>query len=78
MTQIKFTSNTNFLSLPDYRSGCFASTQCKVFKPNETWPLTPFCGRSRCVALKVSKYQQSGFIFGEKCYIYLEISITFL
>merc|ERR1712165_561696 len=40
--------------LRDYRSGCFASTQCKVFKPNETWPLTPFCGRSRCVALKVT------------------------
>ena len=40
----------------DYRSGCFASTQCKVFKPNDTWPLSPFCGRSRCVALKVSKY----------------------
>merc|ERR1712064_70336 len=39
--------------LRDYRSGCFASTQCKVFKPNETWPLTPFCGRSRCVAFKV-------------------------
>ena len=44
-------------SISDYRSGCFASTQCKVFKPNETWPLAPFCGRSRCVALKVSKYQ---------------------
>merc|ERR1712133_211984 len=40
--------------LRDYRSGCFASTQCKVFKPNETWPLAPFCGRSRCVALKVT------------------------
>merc|ERR1739848_412925 len=39
--------------LRDYRSGCFASTQCKVFKPNETWPLTPFCGRARCVAFKV-------------------------
>jgi len=40
--------------LRDYRSGCFASTQCKVFKPNDTWPLSPFCGRSRCVALKVT------------------------
>jgi len=39
--------------LRDYRSGCFASTQCKVFQPNETWPLSPFCGRSRCVAFKV-------------------------
>ena len=75
MAKIRFTRNINFVSLPDYRSGCFASTQCKVFKPNETWPLTPFCGRSRCVALKVSKYQQSGSIFGEKC---LEISITSL
>lgn len=40
--------------LRDYRGGCFASTQCKVFEPNQTWPLNPFCGSARCVALKVT------------------------
>ena len=40
----------NFFS--DFRTGCFASTQCKVFAPNETWPLAPYCGRARCVALR--------------------------
>ena len=75
MAKMKFRSYMNFRSLLDYRSGCFASTQCKVFKPNETWPLTPFCGRSRCVALKVSKYQYSGFTFDESV---IKISIAFL
>merc|ERR1719150_370226 len=38
--------------LRDFRDSCFASTQCKVFSPQETWSLLPFCGESRCVKLK--------------------------
>ena len=39
----------------DTRDKCFSSTQFQFFAPNETWSLTPFCGRSRCVALRTSK-----------------------
>jgi len=35
--------------LRDFRTSCFASTQCKLFAPNETWSLLPHCGYSRCV-----------------------------
>jgi len=38
--------------LRDTRNRCFASTQCQFYKPNDTWSLAPFCGRSRCVALR--------------------------
>merc|ERR1711936_253103 len=38
--------------LRDFRDSCFASTQCKVFDPQETWSLAPFCGASKCVKLK--------------------------
>ena len=31
---------------------CFASTQCKVYPPDETWSLEPFCGQSTCRAMK--------------------------
>merc|ERR1712212_1066244 len=39
-------------TLRDFPNECFAATQCKVYKQGETWPLTPFCGVSRCVPLK--------------------------
>merc|ERR1712029_629658 len=38
--------------LRDFRDSCFASTQCKVYSPQETWSLEPFCGQSKCVKLK--------------------------
>ncbi len=34
---------------------CFASTQCKVYHPNDTWSLAPFCGKSTCRAMKNRK-----------------------
>jgi len=39
-------------TLRDFPNECFAATQCKVYKQGESWPLTPFCGVSRCVPLK--------------------------
>ncbi|XP_064117781.1 uncharacterized protein LOC135223206 [Macrobrachium nipponense] len=41
--------NVNADVLRDFPGACFASTACKVFKVGESWPLTPFCGRSTCV-----------------------------
>eukprot|EP00091_Calanus_sinicus_P025317 TRINITY_DN95_c0_g1_i2.p1 TRINITY_DN95_c0_g1~~TRINITY_DN95_c0_g1_i2.p1 ORF type:complete len:150 (-),score=27.63 TRINITY_DN95_c0_g1_i2:86-535(-) len=38
--------------LRDFRDSCFASTQCKVYGPGETWSLAPFCGASKCVKLE--------------------------
>merc|ERR1711942_21704 len=38
--------------LRDFRDSCFASTKCKVYGPQETWSLAPFCGESKCVKLK--------------------------
>jgi len=38
--------------LLDFRDSCFASTQCKVYAPGETWSLAPFCGASKCVKLE--------------------------
>merc|ERR1712186_131515 len=38
--------------LRDFRSSCFASTKCKVYAPGEGWPLSPFCGASKCVKLE--------------------------
>jgi len=38
--------------LRDFRSSCFASTNCKVYNPGQTWTLAPFCGESKCVKLK--------------------------
>merc|ERR1712027_32637 len=38
--------------LRDFRDSCFASTQCKVYAPGETWSLAPFCGASKCVKLE--------------------------
>merc|ERR1711862_23147 len=38
--------------LRDFRDSCFASTKCKVYGPQETWSLAPFCGQSACVLLK--------------------------
>ena len=36
----------------DFPGMCFASTQCKVYPPDETWSLEPFCGQSTCRAMK--------------------------
>jgi len=48
--------------LRDYRSNCFAATQCKVYEVGDTWPLTPYCGESRCVNIK-STNQRTGKSF---------------
>merc|ERR1712241_183776 len=39
-------------TLRDFPGMCFASTQCKVYPPDETWSLEPFCGQSTCRAMK--------------------------
>merc|ERR1712106_97804 len=46
--------------LRDFRDSCFASTQCKTYKQNETWSLSPFCGESVC-----RKDAESGRLFEE-------------
>ncbi|CAL4097051.1 unnamed protein product [Meganyctiphanes norvegica] len=35
--------------LRDFPGMCFASTACRVFEVNKSWPLTPFCGQATCV-----------------------------
>ncbi|KAK7076335.1 hypothetical protein SK128_014356 [Halocaridina rubra] len=35
--------------LRDFPGSCYASTACRMFQVNQTWPLTPFCGRATCV-----------------------------
>ena len=49
LSLIKFHVKTK---LSDFRSSCFASTKCKVYAPGEGWPLSPFCGASKCVKLE--------------------------
>merc|ERR1711962_1401046 len=44
-------------TLRDFPNECFAATQCKVYKQGESWPLTPFCGVSRCAPLTSRKHQ---------------------
>merc|ERR1711997_159809 len=39
--------------LRDQRDRCFAHTLCEYRLPDETWPLSPFCGQSKCVALRI-------------------------
>lgn len=34
----------------DFPGMCFASTRCATIEPNKTWELSPFCGRSTCIA----------------------------
>lgn len=29
---------------------CFASTKCATIEPGKSWELSPFCGRSTCIA----------------------------
>ncbi|KAL2713914.1 uncharacterized protein V1478_016471 [Vespula squamosa] len=36
--------------LRDFPGMCFASTRCATIEPNKTWELSPFCGRSTCIA----------------------------
>ncbi|XP_066998930.1 uncharacterized protein [Anabrus simplex] len=38
--------------LRDFPGMCFASTRCATIEPSKTWDLSPFCGRSTCVADK--------------------------
>lgn len=41
---------TLFPSFLDFPGMCFASTRCATVEPGKSWDLTPFCGRSTCVA----------------------------
>lgn len=34
----------------DFPGMCFASTRCATVEPGKSWDLTPFCGKSTCVA----------------------------
>ncbi|XP_071441896.1 uncharacterized protein [Hetaerina americana] len=40
--------------LRDFPGLCFASTRCATIEPGKSWELTPFCGRSTCIADKDS------------------------
>merc|ERR1711962_89986 len=35
--------------LRDFPGMCFASTACRVFEIDQSWPLSPFCGKATCV-----------------------------
>lgn len=36
--------------ITDFPGQCFASTKCATVDVGQSWDLTPFCGRSTCVA----------------------------
>lgn len=39
----------------DFPGRCYSWTSGKWFNPNDTWSLKPFCGTSRCAALRNTK-----------------------
>jgi len=41
--------------LRDFPGRCYSWTSGKWYNPNDTWSLKPFCGASRCVALRNTK-----------------------
>ena len=47
----------------DFRDSCFASTSCKVYKPEEGWSLSPFCGASKCVKLSRFSCRKYTYLF---------------
>jgi hypothetical protein len=50
----------------DFVGHCFASTLCKVFEPEQSWSLAPFCGKATCRAVKTGEAEKARTVLAEE------------